>query len=91
MKNSSKVLVALAAGAAIGGVLGILFAPDKGSATREKITDSARDMTDSIKDYVSVGKDKLEKIKENLEEKLEKINEKLSRAKNDYQNANSTM
>ena len=86
MKNSSKVLVALAAGAAIGGVLGILFAPDKGSATREKISDKAKDMGDSIKDYVSVGKEKLEKIKENLEEKLDKVNEKL-KAKNSYENS----
>jgi gas vesicle protein len=86
MKNSAKVLVALAAGAAIGGVLGILFAPDKGSATREKISDKAKDVTDSIKDYVAVSKDKLEKMRENLEAKLDKVNQKLSDVKNGYEN-----
>ena len=92
MKNSSRVLVALAAGAAIGGILGILFAPDKGSATREKIADKAKDVTDNVKDYVSAGKDKLEEIKNNLEAKLDKVNQKLREKKNDYENsANSTI
>ena len=86
MKSSAKVLVALAAGAAIGGVLGILFAPDKGSATREKISDKAKDVTDSIKDYVAISKEKLEKMKENLEAKLDKVNQKISDVKNGYEN-----
>lgn len=86
MKSSAKVLVALAAGAAIGGVLGILFAPDKGSATREKISDKAKDVTDSIKDYVALSKEKLEKMKENLEAKLDKVNQKIGDVKNGYEN-----
>ena len=82
----------MAAGAAIGGILGILFAPDKGSATREKIADKARDASDTVKDYVSAGKDKLEEIKNNLEAKLGKVNQKLKETKNDYENsANSTI
>ncbi len=86
MKSTARVLVALAAGAAIGGVLGILFAPDKGSATREKISDKAKDVTDSIKDYVAVSKEKLERMKENLEAKLDKVNQKISDVKNGYEN-----
>lgn len=92
MKSSAKILVALAAGAAIGGVLGILFAPDKGSATREKISDKAKDVSDSIKDYVSASKEKLERMRENLETKLDKINRKINETRNDYETAsNSTM
>ena len=36
---SSKILVGFLAGAAVGALAGILFAPDKGSNTRQKIAD----------------------------------------------------
>ncbi len=50
MKNSSKVLLALGCGAVIGSILGILFAPDKGSETRKKVSDTANDLTKKVKD-----------------------------------------
>lgn len=42
-------ILALLAGAAIGVGLGILFAPDKGTKTREKIKDGLDDLKDSAK------------------------------------------
>ncbi len=48
--NSGKVIGALLVGAAIGGALGILFAPDKGSVTRKKLAGKADDLTDSLKE-----------------------------------------
>jgi gas vesicle protein len=48
--NSGKVIGALLLGAAIGGVLGILFAPDKGSSTRKKIFDQGADLGEAVKD-----------------------------------------
>lgn len=48
--NSGKVIGALILGAAIGGVLGILFAPEKGAKTRKKLIGRGQDLTDAIKE-----------------------------------------
>ena len=62
--NSGKMIGALLIGAAIGGALGILFAPDKGSVTRKKIAGKSEDITDAIKDKFE---DFLEEIKKEVE------------------------
>lgn len=49
MMNSGKVLTGILAGFAAGAVIGILFAPDKGSATRQKIADKSDDYVDELK------------------------------------------
>lgn len=59
--GSGKLIGALLVGAAIGGVLGILFAPDKGSETRKKIAGKTNDMAQSIKDKFSMVSDEVKK------------------------------
>ena len=65
--KSGKVALGVLAGLAIGSILGILFAPDKGKRTRGKIMDSGEDLVDSMKDkfdkLLSKGKPKYEEIK----------------------------
>jgi gas vesicle protein len=48
--NSSKVLLGVLGGVAVGAIAGILFAPDKGSNTRKKLVDSGKDYVDNFKD-----------------------------------------
>lgn len=48
--NTGKLIGALLIGAAIGGALGILFAPDKGSETRKKLSAKGGDLTDAMKE-----------------------------------------
>lgn len=49
MKKSGNVIGALLLGAAVGAVVGILFAPDKGGKTRKKLIDGAKDFTADLK------------------------------------------
>jgi gas vesicle protein len=59
--NSTKLLGAILVGAAIGGALGILFAPDKGSETRKKISSKGNDLTDAVKDKFAAIVEKFKK------------------------------
>lgn len=58
MKKSGNVIGALLLGAAVGAALGVLLAPDKGSETRKKIVDGAKEFTDDIKKKVKEATDK---------------------------------
>lgn len=48
--NPNKIIIGVLAGLAAGALLGILYAPAKGSDTRKKITKSGRDLTDAVKE-----------------------------------------
>ncbi|HAH54994.1 MAG TPA: hypothetical protein DCM02_06840 [Flavobacterium sp.] len=47
--STGKVVLGTVAGLAIGGILGILFAPEKGSVTRQQILDKGNDYADDLK------------------------------------------
>ncbi|MEI2738416.1 MAG: YtxH domain-containing protein [Chitinophagaceae bacterium] len=70
MKNTQKILIALGAGLAIGGVLGVLYAPDKGSETRRKISEKGRKLSDKVKGT-------LKREKEEMQNRFDKVNGKL--------------
>jgi gas vesicle protein len=70
MKNTSKMLIALGSGLAIGGMLGVLFAPDKGVETRRKISEGGKKLSEKVKG-------KFKKEKNELEARLNKVNGKV--------------
>jgi len=69
--NSGKVLLGLLAGLAAGAILGILLAPDKGSATVKKITkkgeEYAEGLTEKFNGFLTAFTDKTEDVKEVVE------------------------
>ena len=83
-KNSTNSFISLIVGLIVGGVLGILFAPDKGNNTRDRLTyrfnkykrkleellDEIIDEKDSID---SEAKTKSEKVVNNAKTKAEKL------------------
>lgn len=66
MNNTGKIVTAVAAGAAAGLILGVLFAPDKGSETRRKINDQGKKIVDNVKDKFQKGREKFNGLKDEI-------------------------
>ena len=90
MENSNdtgKIIGALLVGVAIGGVLGVLFAPDKGSETRKKIAAQGGDLSDAMRQKISG-------IQEQVVREIQKVKDRASEliengaAKVDHNNFN---
>ena len=66
--GSGKVLLGVLAGVAVGATLGILFAPDKGSVTRKKISakgdDYAEELEEKFNEFIESVTQKFETMKE---------------------------
>lgn len=79
--NTGQILLALLTGAAIGAGIGILYAPDKGSKTRDKLNKEARKaqkkLNKQIQETSSTLSDKAQRARISFEHKL---NETLSSA-----------
>ena len=69
------MLIALGTGIVIGGLLGVLFAPDKGSETRKKIGDAGKKLSDRVKEQVAKGKEKFSNLKEEMKERMGGVND----------------
>ena len=70
MNQSNKIITAFLAGAAAGALLGVLFAPAKGSETRAKIKEQGQKMTDEFQDVVEKGKEKMQDLRNKMNEKF---------------------
>ncbi|WP_316810597.1 YtxH domain-containing protein [Pedobacter heparinus] len=66
MNDNSKVLVGLLVGLAAGAALGLLFAPEKGSETRDRLSQSLKDLGDSIKDKAADEINSLSNLKDKV-------------------------
>lgn len=68
--SKGNVILGVLAGLTAGAVIGILFAPDKGSATRKKIIHKGEDYVDNLRekinDMMHNGNNNKEKVKENV-------------------------
>jgi gas vesicle protein len=82
MKDNSKVVIALLAGLAAGAALGILFAPDKGNETRDKLSESLKNLGDSIRETAATEIDNLVGMKDKI---MDNLKTKIKGAEEEYQ------
>jgi gas vesicle protein len=74
--SSGKIALGALAGVAIGSIIGILFAPEKGIRTRRKILDKSEDYVEDLKEKL---RDYLDEMKNKYSHSLENAEELLSR------------
>ena len=76
MENYTKIAIGVVAGIAVGSILGVLFAPNKGAETRTKIKNAGAKLNENVQDKINKGKQSLYSMKQNILESLDNIEEK---------------
>jgi gas vesicle protein len=83
MKSGNSFLTGLLAGAAIGGIIALLYAPKSGKETREQLKKKFSELETELENLKSQASQKTGKIKDDLAQKLadlEREIENLSKA-----------
>jgi gas vesicle protein len=75
MKNLNSILIAAGAGICVGGILGVLFAPDRGSSTRNKIAYSGKKMSENLTNSINKGKERVSDWQEGIKERLQTVSD----------------
>jgi len=88
--EAGKILLGTLAGVAIGAVVGVLLAPDKGSETRRKITKKGGEYTDGLKEKYDGLKEKYNDMVDGVTNKLESLGHKGEDLANQGRNAMNT-
>jgi hypothetical protein len=78
MEKNNRILVALGIGVAVGSILGVLFAPNKGTETRRKIADTSEELTNKIKNRFTKGKENMQSIKESMRASVDGLEDIMS-------------
>jgi gas vesicle protein len=87
-RSTSNLFIGFFTGIAVGALLGVLYAPDKGSVTRKKIQKRTEEFAEDIEERFDELKEDVtelvDDVKENLSDKKEKLDNlraKISRKK----------
>ncbi len=92
--STGKVVLGAVAGLAVGAILGVLFAPEKGSVTRQKIADQGHDLADGVKskykEFADSISEKFQSAKQDAQDFAENGKAKYEEVKKETNNAISS-
>jgi gas vesicle protein len=90
-KSTKNVLIGFLTGIAAGAVIGILYAPDKGSKTRNKIKNKTKELgnnvTESLSKQVDNIKQHVSNFVDDIKSKFENLESEVKKKASDQQNA----
>ena len=66
MNNTNKILTAVGAGIVVGTIVGVLFAPEKGSETRKKISGQGKKIVEDVQNKFRSGRNKFNDLADDL-------------------------
>ncbi|MFN3378963.1 YtxH domain-containing protein [Runella zeae] len=76
MTNNSKVVLGIITAAAAGAVIGMLFAPEKGSELRDKMRDTANGFASDLLDAIQRGRQQYTELEGEVEDKANELKSK---------------
>jgi len=76
--SAKKMMIGVLVGTAFGAVLGILFAPDKGSTTRRRFSKKSYDYSEELEEKFN---DLIESITEQFQTVVEEVNQMADKGK----------
>jgi len=72
-------IAGLAVGAVVGGMAGLLFAPEAGDETRKKLQEKSKELTEDLHDKFDEFKDTVNEALDNVKTKVEDVKDKVTK------------
>lgn len=76
MTSNSKIVLGIVTAAAAGAVIGLLFAPEKGTEIRDKMRETANGFASDLLDALQRGRQQYTDVKDNVEDKARELKSK---------------
>ena len=77
MTNNSKVVLGIVTAAAAGAVIGLLFAPEKGTELRDKVRDTPNGLASDLLDVIQRGRQQYAEVEDQVQDKAKELKSKV--------------
>ncbi|MCU0362588.1 MAG: YtxH domain-containing protein [Bacteroidales bacterium] len=79
MKSLGSFMTGLLAGAALGGIIALLYAPQSGKETRDKVRQKFADLEKELEDLKSKSGQKSAKVRSDIASRLSELREEIDK------------